>query len=90
LSGYRERGYRVLRCFIQQFNNQLTLLAYNYEHDILTLTLLALGSHEIFNRDLKTIKTYNKLHILNVKSIISHYFLEKLCFIRYTAHQISN
>ena len=33
--------------------NQLTLLAYTYEDDVLTLTLLALGSHENFYRDLK-------------------------------------
>jgi len=34
-------------------NNQLTLLAYSYEEQIITLTLLALGSHENFYRDLK-------------------------------------
>ena len=32
---------------------QLMLLAYSYEDDVLTLTLLALGSHENFYRDLK-------------------------------------
>ncbi|MEO1253478.1 MAG: type II toxin-antitoxin system RelE/ParE family toxin [Bacteroidota bacterium] len=32
---------------------QLMLLAYKYEDDVLTLTLLALGSHENFYRDLK-------------------------------------
>ena len=33
--------------------NQLNLLAYIYENEILNLTLLAIGSHEIFYRDLK-------------------------------------
>ena len=33
--------------------NQLTLLASTYEGDVSTLTLLALGSHENFYRDLK-------------------------------------
>jgi hypothetical protein len=33
--------------------NQLTLLAYSYDGSVLTLTLLAIGSHENFYRDLK-------------------------------------
>ncbi len=33
--------------------NQLTLLAYSYEDNTITLTLLALGTHENFYRDLK-------------------------------------
>ena len=33
--------------------NQLNLLAYSYEGEVLTLSLLALGSHENFYRDLK-------------------------------------
>jgi mRNA-degrading endonuclease YafQ of YafQ-DinJ toxin-antitoxin module len=33
--------------------NQLALLAYTYEDNRLILTLLALGSHENFYRDLK-------------------------------------
>ena len=32
---------------------QLTLLAYKYEDQTITLTLLALGAHENFYRDLK-------------------------------------
>ena len=32
---------------------QLTLLAYKYEDQAITLTLLALGAHENFYRDLK-------------------------------------
>lgn len=35
--------------------NQPTLLAYTYEDDILTLTLIAFGSHENFYRDIKLI-----------------------------------
>ena len=33
---------------------QLTLLAYTYDEDVLVLTLLMLGSHQNFYRDLKT------------------------------------
>lgn len=36
-----------------RMNNQLTLLAYSYEEQIITLTLLDLGSHENFYRDIK-------------------------------------
>ncbi|HBM91196.1 MAG TPA: addiction module toxin RelE [Rhodospirillaceae bacterium] len=32
---------------------QLMLLAYTYEEEVLTLTLLALGTHENFYRDIK-------------------------------------
>jgi mRNA-degrading endonuclease RelE of RelBE toxin-antitoxin system len=41
--------------FVHKFKmaNQLTLLAYSYNDKIITLTLLALGSHENFYRDLK-------------------------------------
>ena len=33
--------------------NELNLLAYSYEDEVLTLSLLALGAHENFYRDLK-------------------------------------
>ena len=36
-----------------RMNNQLTLLAYSYEEEIITLTLLDVGSHENFYRDIK-------------------------------------
>jgi mRNA-degrading endonuclease YafQ of YafQ-DinJ toxin-antitoxin module len=36
-----------------QMIKQLTLLAYTYHEQTITLTLLALGSHENFYRDLK-------------------------------------
>ena len=41
--------------FVYKFKmiGQLMLLAYTYENNALTLTLLALGSHENFYRDLK-------------------------------------
>ena len=38
-------------------NNQLTLLGYSYEDEIVTLNLLVVGSHENFYRDIK-----NALH----------------------------
>ena len=38
-------------------NNQLTLLGYSYEDEIVTLNLLAVGSHENFYRDIQ-----NALH----------------------------
>jgi mRNA-degrading endonuclease RelE of RelBE toxin-antitoxin system len=37
-----------------RMNNQVTLVAYSYEEQIITLTLLALGSHENFYRDIKS------------------------------------
>jgi mRNA-degrading endonuclease YafQ of YafQ-DinJ toxin-antitoxin module len=42
-----------IRVYNFKLVNQLNLLAYSYENEILTLTLLALGSHENFYRDLK-------------------------------------
>ena len=42
-----------IRVYKFKMVNQLRLLAYSYEDDVLTLTLLALGSHENFYRDLK-------------------------------------
>ena len=45
LEGVRVHKFKIV--------NQLNLLAYSYEDEILTLTLLALGSHENFYRDLK-------------------------------------
>jgi mRNA-degrading endonuclease YafQ of YafQ-DinJ toxin-antitoxin module len=45
LAGVRVHKFKIV--------NQLNLLAYSYEDEILTLTLLAIGSHENFYRDLK-------------------------------------
>ena len=43
-------GVRVYKFKMAQ---QLNLLAYSYENEFLTLTLLTIGSHENFYRDLK-------------------------------------
>ena len=45
LEGVRVHKFKIV--------NQLNLLAYSYEDEILTLTLLAIGFHENFYRDLK-------------------------------------
>ena len=42
-----------VRVYKFKMANQLTLLAYEFEEDVLRLVLLALGSHENFYRDLK-------------------------------------
>ncbi len=44
---------RGIRAHKFKMVGQLTLIAYNYEDETITLTLLALGSHENFYRDLK-------------------------------------
>lgn len=43
----------TVRVYKFKINTQLLLLAYTFEDDKLILTLLALGSHENFYRDLK-------------------------------------
>ena len=45
LAGVRVHKFKIV--------NQLNLLAYSYEDEVLTLSLLALGAHENFYRDLK-------------------------------------
>ena len=42
-----------LRVYKFKMNKQLTLLGYNYDDGTLILTLMALGSHENFYRDIK-------------------------------------
>ena len=42
-----------IRVYKFKLNNQNSLLAYSYNDETITLTLLALGSHENFYRDLK-------------------------------------
>jgi len=42
-----------VRVYKFRTTNQLMLLAYSHDEDTITLTLLALGSHENFYRDLK-------------------------------------
>ena len=54
LLGEQKKGDLVwLRVYKFRMVNQLTLLAYTFEEDRLILTLLAVGSHENFYRDLK-------------------------------------
>lgn len=43
----------TLRVYKFKMVKQETLLAYTWENDVLTLTLIGLGSHENFYRDLK-------------------------------------
>lgn len=42
-----------LRVYKFKMVNQQTLLGYSYEADVLTLTLIDLGSHENFYRDIR-------------------------------------
>ncbi len=42
-----------IRVYKFRMVNQLTLIAYTYEEDILVLTFVAIGSHENFYRDIK-------------------------------------
>ncbi len=42
-----------VRVYKFHMNNQLSLLAYTFDKNILTLTLLAVGSHENFYRNFK-------------------------------------
>lgn len=52
--GEQKRGdLDFLQVYKFRMNNQLTLLAYSYEEEIITLTLLDVGSHENFYRDIK-------------------------------------
>ena len=52
--GDRKAGDLIgVRVYKFKMANQLNLLAYVYEDEVLTLTLHAIGSHENFYRDLK-------------------------------------
>jgi len=54
LNTQQKRGdLDFLQVYKFRMNNQLTLLAYSYEEEIITLTLLDVGSHENFYRDIK-------------------------------------
>ncbi|MDD5215622.1 MAG: type II toxin-antitoxin system RelE/ParE family toxin [Methylococcales bacterium] len=56
--GDQKKGDLNFLCVYKfHMNNQLTLLGYSYEDEIVTLNLLAVGSHENFYRDIK-----NALH----------------------------
>ncbi len=53
-SGEMKKGdLKGIRVHKFKMVGQLTLLAYTYDGDTITLTLLAFGSHENFYRDLK-------------------------------------
>ncbi|AJC48698.1 type II toxin-antitoxin system RelE/ParE family toxin [Allofrancisella guangzhouensis] len=44
-----------LRVYKFKINNQLILLGYNYNDETITLTLLKIGSHENFYRDIRKV-----------------------------------
>jgi len=56
LLGEQKRGdLSFLRDYKFKMNKQLTLLGYSYQDGTVTLELMALGSHENFYRDIKSI-----------------------------------
>jgi mRNA-degrading endonuclease RelE of RelBE toxin-antitoxin system len=56
LLGDQKKGdLAFLRVYKFKMNRQLTLLGYSYENGTVTLELMALGSYEIFYRDIKGI-----------------------------------
>ena len=61
LAGVRVHKFKIV--------NQLNLLAYSYEDEILTLTLLAIGSHENFYRDLKQSLLDPEAHMASVAQV---------------------
>lgn len=56
LLGEQKKGdLSFLRVYKFKMNKQLTLLGYSYQDETVTLELMALGSHENFYRDIKSI-----------------------------------
>lgn len=53
LGEQKKGGLAFLRVYKFKMNKQLTLLGYSFDDGTLTLTLMALGSHENFYRDIK-------------------------------------
>jgi mRNA-degrading endonuclease RelE of RelBE toxin-antitoxin system len=52
----RKKGdLSFLRVYKFKMNKQLTLLGYSYQGGTVTLELMALGSHENFYRDIKSV-----------------------------------
>ncbi len=52
--GEQKKGdLAFLRVYKFKMNRQLTLLGYSFDDGTLTLELMALGSHENFDRDIK-------------------------------------
>lgn len=54
ISTLKKGDLNTVRVYKFKISTQLMLLAYTFEENKLILTLLALGSHENFYRDLKT------------------------------------
>lgn len=56
LLGDQKKGdLSFLRVYKFKMNKQLTLLGYSYQEGTVTLELMALGSHENFYRDIRSI-----------------------------------
>nr|WP_321469257.1 type II toxin-antitoxin system RelE/ParE family toxin [uncultured Desulfobulbus sp.] len=56
LLGEQKKGdLSFLRVYKFKMNKQLTLLGYSHQDETVTLVLMALGSHENFYRDIKSI-----------------------------------
>ncbi len=56
LLGDQKKGdLSFLRVYKFKMNKQTTLLGYSYQDETVTLELMALGSHENFYRDIKSI-----------------------------------
>ena len=53
LGEQKKSDLAFLRVYKFKMNKQLTLLGYSFNEGTLTLELMALGSHENFNRDIK-------------------------------------
>ncbi|WP_246029061.1 type II toxin-antitoxin system RelE/ParE family toxin [Parashewanella tropica] len=53
LGELKKGNLSFLRVYKFKMVSQLTLLGYSYQDSALVLELIALGSHENFNRDLK-------------------------------------
>jgi mRNA-degrading endonuclease RelE of RelBE toxin-antitoxin system len=56
-AGLKKGDLQGIRVYKYKLGINLFLLAYTYQEEALTLTLIALGSHENFYRDLK-----NQIH----------------------------
>lgn len=52
LGDLKKGDLSTIRVYKFKMNKQLNLLAYTFQEDVLILTLIALGSHENFYRDL--------------------------------------
>ena len=53
IGGQKKGDLSFIRVYKFQVVNQLMLLAYSYEDEQITLTFIALGTHENFYRDIK-------------------------------------